>query len=159
MTDNELYDLMCARYSYRDGNLYFKASVGGRSSAGKIVGGENSRGYRKLKMDGKTYSVHRIIYLMHHGYLPDLIDHIDRGKSNNRIENLRHVSNQVNNFNAGKYRTNKTSKYRGVSFSKRHRKWQAYITLNGKRSHLGSFETEEQANMARIESEVVSGVR
>jgi len=70
------------------------------------------------------------------------VDHIDRNKLNNRIDNLRISNNAQNNINRTGY--NKTSKYKGVCWFKRNSKWRAYI--GGK--HIGLFDTEKEAAIA-----------
>lgn len=56
-------------------------------------------GYLVGKIDGKQYRAHRIAFAIYHGYWPDEIDHIDRDKINNRIDNLRDCSRSENNLN------------------------------------------------------------
>ena len=71
-------------------------------------------------------------------------DHINRESLDNRKANLRSVTHSQNIRNA-RPRTNNTSSYKGVSFHKYHRKWCAGIKINGKRKHLGYFDTEIEA--------------
>lgn len=71
---------------------------------------------------------------------------VRRLTTNNRIDNLRLSTRAENNRNKGKMRTRPTtSRYVGVSYHKGKGKWQAYITCDGKRLHLGTFPTEEEA--------------
>ena len=56
---------------------------------GDVVGCTRSDRYVVTRINKKTYLLHRLVYLYHHGYIPKLIDHIDQNPSNNRIENLR----------------------------------------------------------------------
>ena len=67
------------------------------------------RQYKKIKVVGRDFKVHRVIYFIHN-YMEwdiydnsrsNLIDHIDRDTFNNNIENLRVVTNQQNCFNKG----------------------------------------------------------
>lgn len=51
------------------------------------------------------------------------------------------------------YKSN-TSGRRGVSFSKKRKKWEAYIRVNGKTKHLGLYDTFDKAVQAREEAEV-----
>jgi len=51
-------------------------------------------------------------------------------------------------FNHNDYKPKFSSKYKGVSFSKRDNKWQAHITVNGKQKHIGLFKTELEAHKA-----------
>ena len=93
----------------------------------------------------KTFSVHRLLYSAFVGDIPDkmFIDHIDRNKTNNKLDNLRLVTAQQNQFNRDP---------RGYSWDKEMKKWRAYIKLNGKTIHLGLFNTELEAKAAYLEA-------
>lgn len=73
-------------------------------------------GYFIVGLNRKRYRVHRIIFEMFNGKIPKaaVIDHIDRNKGNNKIENLRAVDNRVNSRNAKRYSSN-SSGVNGVS--------------------------------------------
>lgn len=77
-------------------------------------------------------------------------DHIDRNGLNNQRSNLRTATRQQNACNQGKKRGKYVSKYKGVKIDKRlkYRRWQADITINGKKKYLGIFYTEEEAARA-----------
>lgn len=107
-----------------------------------------NRGYGEVGIAGKTYKVHRIIWLWYYGDWPvNFIDHINQNKMDNRIENLRDVSNSENIQNTKLYSTNSSS-YPGVSFNKHANKFMAYIWINNKRLYLGYFATAEEAFLA-----------
>ena len=67
----------------------------------QIQGTLNNRGYWQVQHQKKTTVQHRIVWELHFGPIPEgkVIDHIDRDKSNNRIENLRCVSQSENMTN------------------------------------------------------------
>jgi hypothetical protein len=90
---------------------------------------------------------HRMIYYLHHGEIPRIIDHIDGDKSNNSIENLRACSHQQNMRNSNS-RKNSSSKYLGVNWDKRREKWRAKIKVDVQQSHLGYFTCEKEAARA-----------
>jgi hypothetical protein len=90
---------------------------------------------------------------MHHGYLPNSIDHIDADKSNNKIENLRVCTHSQNGFNAQK-RKNNTSGTKGVSWSKIANKWHAYIHINRVKKGLGHFDSLEEATKVAQEARI-----
>lgn len=75
---------------------------------------------------------------MSHLIVGKFYDHADRNPLNNRKYNLRQATNQENARNHNK-QSNNTSGIIGVSWHKRDCVWQAMITLNNKRIHLGSF--------------------
>ena len=102
------------------------------------------------KNNTKNYiNIHRLVGLH---FIPNPenlreIDHIDRNKTNNSILNLRWISSSNNNRNKPK-KQNTSSKYMGVCFHKRRGKYQAYISINSKRKHIGLYETQEEAGKA-----------
>lgn len=67
---------------------------------GQRTGTVNGRGYVVCQLDGKTHFVHRLIFLWHHGYLPEVVDHDDRNKLNNREDNLFDKSQGQNRQNS-----------------------------------------------------------
>jgi hypothetical protein len=139
-----LYEDCHDRYEYKDGKLFFKRTLHSRQVKGAEVGSLNNMGYLKVCLDRKNYLIHRLVFLMHHGYLPELLDHIDRNKLNNRIENLREANKELNSWNRDR-QANNTSGHRGVSWNKNAGKWHAYIKIKGKRIHLGLFNTVDEA--------------
>lgn len=115
------------------------------TKAGSVGGSK----YRKIRIDGRRYNAHRVVYAIHHGNWPQRhIDHIDGDGDNNKIANLRDVDRQTNQRNAG-MRTDNTSGVTGVGWDKSSRKWRAYITLGGQYKHVGLFENVEDATAAR----------
>jgi len=67
---------------------------------GKVSGGKNSKGYVLLRVKGEKHYAHRVAWLYVNGEWPvNQIDHINGIKSDNRIENLRQVTHQQNQFN------------------------------------------------------------
>ena len=103
-------------------------------------------GYIRVFVDGKSYLAHRIVYLMHRGVMAEELDHINRNKTDNSIDNLRCVTRLVNAQNKGSYRNNSTG-YRNVHKHPKGR-FEAGIRVNGKRVYLGLFDTPEQASQA-----------
>jgi hypothetical protein len=93
-------------FEYRDGVLYWRERPDHhfqrpadhatfiKKSAGKPAGRREPRGYVCVKFrnngDGVTISAHRIVWALHHGAWPKQhLDHINRVRDDNRIENLR----------------------------------------------------------------------
>lgn len=114
-------------------------------------------GYYVVRIYGKIYGVHRIIWLYVHGYLPENeIDHIDRDKTNNRIDNLREVSRQCNRRNTGLQINNKSG-ITGVSFKSLHFAWAASITVNNKYYSLGIYTDYIEAVCTRLAAEQCLG--
>jgi hypothetical protein len=151
-------------FYYKDGELYNKITRNNRSIKDKIAGTLCKNGYKQVTINNKSFMVHRIIFALHYKYLPEEIDHIDRNRLNNNIENLRAADRSINNKNIdyfykkGKpiYQTNQQSGYRGVYVDNRFinskKRFRAYILAtenNGIKVNLGRFETIENAIIAR----------
>jgi hypothetical protein len=127
-------------FYYKDGVLYWKDNRGYCHTKDKPVGSVTKAGYFESKLNLKAFKVHRVIFLLHHGYLPEVVDHIDGNRQNNHIDNLREATPSQNKCNQKIYRNN-TSGVKGVYFKKETNKWNAQINYNGKRKHLGTFES------------------
>ncbi len=120
-----------------------------KSGLYKEAGGVGSRGYRRIsiRLNGKRrrLSAHRLAWFMVHGELPNVIDHIDGDKLNNAIKNLRSCNQHQNMQNTGK-RSDNTSGYKGVSWSKTNKKWVSLIRYDGKQVYLGVFNCPKEAS-------------
>lgn len=77
-----------------------------------------------------------------------MIDHINGNGLDNRKSNLRIVTNRQNCQN--RHQT-KTSRFPGVSWNKRRKKWESQAQINGKHKSIGFYETEELAYAAYCE--------
>lgn len=106
----------------------------------------NKAGYCEISLskDGvrKTLRVHQIVYNSFHGKEYDelVIDHINSIKTDNRLDNLRKITNREN------VARSKVSPYgRGVRYFKRINRFGAEIGINNTRYYLGTFQTEEEA--------------
>lgn len=102
----------------------------------------HSDGYVTRTNGNETEYLHRLITMARRS---EFVDHIDGNRTNNRRDNLRLVTWKQNCYNT---RTNKnnTSGYKGVSYY--HDRWRAYITVDGRQKHLGTFPTKEAAALA-----------
>ena len=142
-------------YNPETGKFIWRVSKRRGVKAGSEAGNINSNGkYRCIGIDGKKYSAHRLAWLWYYGRWPeDQIDHINHNPDDNRIENLREVSNQENQRNRRLSRNN-TSGRVGVHWHKMEEKWRASIKSNGKNIFLGRFKEKEDAIKAREEAEV-----
>ena len=147
-------------YDKETGNLIWKikpSSRGHSVKAGDIAGTLKSHGYLCVGINYNSYRAHRLIFLMHKGYLPKTIDHINGDKLDNRIENLRAATIGQNQHNR-KTNANNTSGYKGVCWNKAQKKWTARITLERKNIHLGYFaNVEEAAEVVRKAREELHG--
>jgi hypothetical protein len=136
-------------YDSESGIVTRKVTTSAQAKAGTTCECKDQAGYFRVKIRGESYSLHRIVWLMHYGNWPEYeIDHIDGNKQNNRIENLRDVPRSVNCQNLKRPLKNGTSGYLGVTFVRGNYKSQ--VMVNGKRKQLGGFVTPEEAFAAYL---------
>ena len=106
----------------------------------------SSCGYYRIKIQGKAYSVHKLVAMAFLDHIPNgmnkIIDHIDNNPLNNRLCNLQIVDVRTN---VSKDVKNASSIYTGVSYDKERKKWASNIVINKKRIALGRYEKEEMA--------------
>ena len=119
------------------------------------LGGITGEGYVGIKVNNKTYKAHRLAWELTHGPIPKgyQIDHINGIRSYNRIENLRLGTHKDQSQNRKK-RVDNTSGFVGVTYCKQMSKWAARIDTGGIRTHLGFFDTAEEANCTREKAKV-----
>lgn len=155
-------------FDYRDGALYwkerprshFKSDLAWKQWNPKHAGkqaGCYSNSHATVAINKRHHPIARVIFVMHHGYLPEIVDHADCNPKNNDISNLRAATKADNQRNAGMYAHN-TSGYKGVVWSKAAKKWLARIKIMGKSKHLGCFESKEDAaDFVQLARETVYG--
>ncbi len=118
----------------------------------KVSGNLRKDGYRRIAIDGKDYYAHRLAWLYVYGEFPsNQIDHINRIKDDNRIENLRDVTQNLNQWNRKNPRADNQTGYLGVTFCKKSGKYAARIAANKSYIHLGTFLNAEDASNAYFE--------
>jgi hypothetical protein len=119
--------------------------------AGSIAGTIHPKtGYRQIRIDRKSYQSIRLAHLWMTGEwsLHDM-DHIDRCRTNDKWSNIRPATRSQNTANRG-IQSNNTSGFKGVSWNKRSRKWEARIRQNGKYKFLGNFDNPSDASAAYV---------
>ncbi|HHL9592730.1 TPA: AP2 domain-containing protein [Citrobacter braakii] len=121
-----------------NGKLHWKIKPAARVKSGDAAGYLTRTGYLSVERNGRQYQVHRIIWEMHN-------------RIDNRIENLRIVTSGDNAKNRSRPNTN-TSGVTGVHWNKRLNKWHVQINHEGKRRHIGLFDSIEQAAAARMDA-------
>lgn len=131
---------------HEDGFLVWKKQISIRSPIGKIVGPDSfyKQGYRKCRIDGKTYKQHSLIFLWHHGYLPETVDHKDTDRANNKIENLRAATQRQQCMNRSKLKDKILPK--GVY--QKGKKVCAIIRVHQKNIWLGTYKEVSDAHEA-----------
>jgi len=122
------------------------------SFEGKAAGVINASGGIIIKINYVLYHAARLAWLHHHGSWPEcFVDHINRNRADNRIDNLREATPAQNSQNQKRSRNN-SSGFNGVNFVKATGKWRAIITSNRQVHFLGGFPTKEEAISAYREA-------
>ena len=129
-------------FEYKDGHLYWRIDPSTHINKGTKAGTLGSNGYIRVRLSGKMYQAHRIVYEMHYGSIPTgmYIDHINGVKHDNRVENLQCVTPLQNV-------SRRTDSF-GSRFIKRTQKYEARKQYDGKRYSLGHYGTLGGAYMA-----------
>jgi hypothetical protein len=149
LTQKELKDYL--EYDKDSGLFTRKVSNNTRHKIGEVAGYLGKDGYRRLAVKGITYSEHRLAWLYVYGKFPELIlDHIDGNPSNNKISNLREVTQNQNQYNS-KLRKDSSSGIKNVRWSKWQNKWQVTVKVLGKEKFFGYFEDLEFAELVATE--------
>ena len=144
LTQSRLQELLF--YNEHTGEFMWRVHAGNRKE-GAFAGSVNHRGYLDISVDGKMYRAHRLAWLYCHGHFPyGVIDHIDGNKLNNKLHNLRDVTNAKNLRSYRKKNSNNTSGFTGVS--KNWDGWKAEITFGFKKINIGTYDTKEEASAA-----------
>ena len=151
MSTEKMREILSQNVEYRDGLIFWRRTIGAKAKQGAQIGSPDKDGYLRFWMFRKQYSVHRAIFLMHNGYLPPCIDHINGVITDNRVENLRAATLSQNQFNQ-KGRQSSKSGVKGVHWHSGIGKWTASIRVNGRLRHLGTFSSIEDAARARIDT-------
>lgn len=137
------------KYDSETGDLYRRVRDTDEFRS-KPAGTKTKTGYIQIYVDGKLYLAHRIIMLLVNKSLSDncQVDHIDHNRLNNKLNNLRAVSQSGNMRNSGR-RSDSSTGVTGVVYHKQARKYMASIFIDGKRIYLGLFKTLGEAATAR----------
>ncbi len=116
--------------------LRWKKTFAANTRKNLIAGHLEVKGYWTVRLDGKSYQAHRLVWVLHNNSIdPNLvINHIDNNRSNNHISNLEPVTNANN---SRKSLRNKNPLAAGINFSivaGKYEYWIAYVyDLNSKR--------------------------
>lgn len=131
-------------YNSNTGIFIWKIDRKKTAMKGTTAGATNGSGYRQISVDGEVYLAHRLAWFISFEEWPELVDHINRDRSDNRLDNLREVSQSINIHNSA----NKPSKSGFRNARKVGNRYQSEIKVMGKSIHLGMFDTAEEASNA-----------
>ena len=102
---------------------------------------------------GKTRKIHQLVaesFLNHKRCgLKLVVNHIDLDKTNNKVDNLEIITNREN---CNRKHLKSSSKYIGVHWNTKDKKWKSVISINGKSKFLGYFISELEASKAYQEA-------
>lgn len=146
-------DELKAMFEYRDGALFWRAARRNVAINKESGSSAHLQGYRIISIKNANYYAHRLIWKMFNNEEHGFIDHIDQDPSNNKIENLRLISQSQNLHNTGNPKNN-TSGVKGVSWNKKCNKWCAYIMIDNKTTYLGLHIDFNKACQARKKAEL-----
>ena len=116
---------------------------------GRVAGSIDGKKYWHIMIDRRMYFAHRLAWLYIVGTWPSgQIDHIDHDRLNNRFENLRDVTHSINQQNQRKAKSNNKLGLLGVRCVRK--RFAAEIKIDGKKTHIGTFDTPELAYSAYV---------
>lgn len=151
--DRELL-MKCLEYNPETGIFIWKLRAAAAITVGQIAGCQRPDGYLAITLSGKQYLSHFLAWNYVHGDPGELeIDHINRIRSDNRIENLRLLNRSQNCMNVGMKKSNKSG-VAGVFFHKQSQRWEFCARVNGSNKTIGRFARIEDAIHAKQMYEV-----
>jgi hypothetical protein len=133
------------RYDPLTGDLFWVRAGRGRSLTNPIRS-PDKQGYLRINYDKGVFRVHKVVWYISYGIVPDLIDHINCDPSDNRLANLRMANKSTNGANRPCQKNN-TSGFKGVSFRPRDSSWYVQVRQKGAYYSKHGFLTAKEAAM------------
>jgi hypothetical protein len=156
------YNPKSGKFLWREGNAKLFKNKSSFSRWKTLFSGKEAMltlvdGYYSGEICGKRFLAHRVGWFLYYNEWPcSYIDHINGDRIDNRISNLR-VTDKGGNARNARLRSDNTSGQPGVTWCDRDKRWNASISNNGKRCHIGNFLSKDDAIKARKEAEVKHG--
>ncbi len=137
-------------YNAETGVFTWKVKTANCTKVGAVTGCQTGNGHLSIRIRYTIYAAHRLAWFYVHKKWPEgQIDHINLIKTDNRLSNLREATSFQNRQNLG-LRVDNSTGFKGVHRASRGDNYEASIGFNGKRIHLGTFDTPEKAHAAYI---------
>jgi hypothetical protein len=140
---NQEYLKSILNYDAETGLFTWKVKMGSLATIGKVAGSLHREGYICIMILGKEYKAHRLAFLYMTGSFPNIVDHINSVKNDNRWENLRECSKLENAHNRVISPLNTTG-IKGVTWCNTDKCFRGNVTFKGKR-YMKRFKTKEEA--------------
>jgi hypothetical protein len=126
-----------------DGHIYWKPR--------RVKVRHSGTGYSVIHSGDTNYAYHRVLYILHTGEDPHVVDHINGDPRDNRIENLRAANPSQNQHNRRMDSTNKSG-VKGVNWDRAKRKWRAQVGAYGVKHYLGMYDDKDEATRVVVEA-------
>lgn len=136
LTRKEWEEIVTDEWRYHDGEFYWLTPPDINSQVKTVT---NKDGYREVRILDGAQRHHRLIYYAHHRTWPELVDHINGDRADNRIENLRAATPRQNSANV------EIRPLLGAVHDKLTNQWIAQIFVDGTKVLLGVYDTPEEA--------------
>lgn len=134
-----------------DTGLFYWRHKANRRNIDKPAGYLDAKGYSRINIDGKSFQLHRLAWLITYGSWPlGQIDHIDGCRDNNRLLNLREATQTLNQENRRVAQSNNKIGLLGVYLCNKSGRYLSQIQSNNKQINLGEYDTKEDAHKAYV---------
>lgn len=121
-----------------------------RYRPGDPAGTVGRAGYVQIGVLGKLYYAHRLAFAWMTGRWPEMVDHKNGLRADNRWDNLRETNARGNQQNRRRAEKRSLTGLLGVSPS--FGKFEARIVVDGEQQRLGRFECPAEAHEAYVEA-------
>lgn len=140
-------------YDYVNGGLIWrerkglkgKAKTFNKRFANTKAGNKNNIGYVVINYHSVDFLEHQLVFFYFYGYVPEMIDHADTNRDNNRIENLREATASQNMWNTSGHKYKKSGLPKGVFHHGNSGHFRAQVMVNKKLYTKSGFITVEDA--------------
>jgi hypothetical protein len=137
-------------YHENSGDFVRQCSVSSNTAAGDQAGCLNHDGYLVIRIGGILHYAQRLAWLYVNGeWLPEGVDHKDRVRHHNWLDNLKPATQSQNISNQARGRKNTSTGCKNIVWDARRRKFRVHVRLDYKQYHVGRFDTLEAALEAR----------